>query len=330
MASSKKSPRIEPTPETAPLAALAACLHRHVAPGERLCVALSGGIDSVVLLHALVRLGYANVYALHVHHGLSPHADSWAEFCASFAGGLGIPLECVPVTVARRSAEGLEAAARRARHAVFAAAAADWVLLAHQRNDQAETFLFNLLRGTGVAGAAAMMERRGRYLRPFLGIDRAAIAAYASAHGLRWVEDESNADLRHSRNFLRHRILPLLAARFPATVQNFAAAAARMAEAQGLLDDLARIDLAGSEGFPIAVAQLTALPEARARNALRYLLAREQVMIPSEARLVEALRQMTTAAADRHPAVSFGSARLIRRRGAIYLEKKSGPSTESR
>lgn len=324
MANSRNSPSTERLP-----AVLAACLARHAPPGSRLVVGLSGGIDSVVLLHALAGLRPEGLAALHVHHGLSPRADAWADFCAAFARSLAVPFECVRVAVERDSRDGLEAAARRARHAVFARTAADWIVLAHHRDDQAETLLFNLLRGAGLAGAAAMQEASGRLLRPLLRIGRAEIEAYAQAHRLAWIEDESNADVRHSRNFLRHRILAPLAQRFPAAARNLAAAAARFGEAQALLDDLARLDLAGNDGFPLDLARLEALPEPRARNALRYLLAQARVAIPSEARLREALRQMLDAAGDRHPAVELGTHRLLRRRGRLYLEP-GGPSSESR
>lgn len=324
MANSRNSPVAERLTAT-----LAASLQRHAPPGSRLVVGFSGGIDSVVLLHALVSLRREGVSALHVHHGLSPHADAWADFCAGFAARLGVPFECVQVTVERGTKDGLEAAARRARHAVFARTAADWIVLAHQRDDQAETLLFNLLRGTGLAGAAAMQETSGRLLRPLLTMGRAEIVAYAQAHDLPWIEDESNADVRQSRNFLRHRILPSLTQRFPAAARNLAAAAARFAEAQKLLDALACSDLAGDKDFPLPIERLERLEEPRARNVLRYLLAKNAVAIPSEARLREALRQMLAAADDRHPVVQFGAYRLRRRRGMIHLEP-GGPSSESR
>ncbi|WP_126444806.1 tRNA lysidine(34) synthetase TilS [Sulfuricystis multivorans] len=324
MASSRNSPSIDAIER-----ALTACLENYAPPGARLAVALSGGIDSVVLLHSLARLRPEGLSALHVHHGLSQHADAWADFCAAFARSLGVPFQCVRVTVERGSPDGLEAAARRARHAVFARIPADWIVLAHQRDDQAETLLFNLLRGAGLAGAAAMRQASGRLLRPLLTVGRAEIAAYAKAQGLEWIEDESNADIRHTRNFLRHRVLKLLLGRFPAATRNLAAAAARFAEAEALLDDLARLDLAGCEGFPLPVERLQALPEPRARNVLRYLLAHNQVAIPSDARLREALRQMLAAASDRHPLVELGNHRLLRRRGWIHLEP-GGPSSDSR
>jgi tRNA(Ile)-lysidine synthase len=237
---------------------------------------------------------------------------------------LGIPLRCEHVNVERGSKDGLESAARRVRHAAFERTEADWLMLAHHRDDQAETLLFNLLRGTGTAGAGAMRERNGKLLRPLLTIGRNEIISYAGLHDLEWVEDESNADTRHSRNFLRLKVFQPLAQRFPAVAKNLAGAAARFAEAHDLLDDLARHDLGAGAGegddFPLSLDRLRALDERRARNVLRYLLSRRGVRIPSESRLREGLRQMFEAAADRHPSMEFDRHRLLRRRNWIYLD----------
>ncbi|MDP1957615.1 MAG: tRNA lysidine(34) synthetase TilS, partial [Rhodocyclaceae bacterium] len=312
--------------------AVAACLERHVLPGQRVAVGLSGGMDSVALLRVLQQINAANaanassqgacvLSALHVHHGISPHADQWDIFCRDYCARLRVPYVSVRVTVEAASQEGLEAAARRVRHAEFAAADVDWIMLAHQRDDQAETLLFNLLRGSGVSGAAAMREKNGRLLRPLLSVGRAEVERYMRLHQLDWCEDESNADTRHARNFLRRNILPALTGRFPAAAKNLAAAAARFAEAQALLGALALVDLGDAAAeFPLELAKLRVLSEPRARNLLRYLLASHNVQIPSEARLREALRQMLAAAPDRHPAQAFGQHRLLRRRGWIYLE----------
>jgi tRNA(Ile)-lysidine synthase len=300
-------------------AAVADCLQRHVHPGEEVVVGLSGGMDSVVLMHVLAHAWQGRVAALHVNHGISSNACAWADFCEAYARNLQIPCTLKSVAVERGSPDGLEAAARRARHAVFAQTDS-WIACAHHRDDQAETLLFNLLRGTGIAGAAAMRERNGRVLRPFLSIGRADIELYARAHHLEWIDDESNADVRHARNFLRHRILAPLRQRFPAAAKNLAGAAARFAEAEDLIDALARLDLGEYADFPVPADQLRALDEPRARNALRYLLARRGVQIPGEARLREALRQMLSAGADRHPRLTLGNVRLLRRRGLIHLE----------
>lgn len=299
--------------------AATACLTRHVPQGARLVIGLSGGIDSVVLLH-IANFLRGPVEALHVHHGLNAEADRWAGFCQALCDSWSIPLQVVRVDVERKSSDGLEGAARRARHDAYTRSGADWVLLGHHRGDRAETMLFNLLRGAGVRGAGAMPERSGRLLRPLLAVGRADIADYASAHALQWVDDHSNADTRYSRNFLRHGILPAIQPRFPAVEERLASAAARFAEAADLLDDLALLDLGPREpSFPIDIECLAALSEPRARNLLRYLLTRHGVGIPSEERLSEALRQCLAAAPDRHPELVFGRHAVRRKAGQIVL-----------
>ena len=303
------------------------CLARHVGKGDQVAVALSGGLDSVVLLHALNALG-RQVSAVHVHHGLSRNADRWAVFCREICQAWAVPFSLYRVEVERGSGDGLEAAARRARHACYRDVPADWIGLAHHRDDRAETMLFNILRGAGVQGAGAMPERNGRLLRPMLDLGRSEIAAYAQSRGLRWIEDESNRDLRFSRNFLRHDVLPAIGQRFPAAGKRLARAAARFAEAASLLDDLAELDLGDHPpAFPLSLELLQQLPEPRARNILRFLLARHQIGIPSEQRLTEALRQFMTAAADRHPAVVFGTATLRRQGRFLALAARNEPAT---
>lgn len=311
-----------------PLREVGACLKDHVAPGQRLALGLSGGLDSVVLLHLLLAIREEigiSVAAVHVHHDLSPNADAWQAFCERLCREWSVPLRVARVQVDHDSGEGLECAARRARYDAFKAEAADWIALAQHRDDQAETLLFNLLRGAGVRGAAAMPVARENILRPLLKLGRSEIEAYGRHHGLRWIEDESNSDRRYSRNFLRHEILPRLALRFPAAKASLAAAAGRFAEAQALLDDLALLDLGQAPArFPLPLARLQALSEARARNLLRLLLARHGVQVPSEERLFEATRQLLTAAPDRHPSIAFGDY-LLRRVGRdIHLEAGPG------
>src|SRR3989338_1659156 len=187
-------------------------------------IGLSGGVDSVVLLHLLHQLAPRfswQLSALHVHHGISPNADAWAEFCAELCARLHIPLHVEHVDIAPLRKHGIEAAARKLRHAAFARQSCDFVALAHHADDQAETLLLQLLRGAGVRGASAMPLLAGRegspnLLRPLLHCLRREILDYAAAHGLRWIEDESNADDSYPRNFLRHRLLPLLEEKFPA------------------------------------------------------------------------------------------------------------------
>ncbi|MCM8613720.1 tRNA lysidine(34) synthetase TilS [Accumulibacter sp.] len=289
---------------------LAAILRRFIAPrlahGRRVCVALSGGLDSVVLLHALSRLRAAGVgcelSAQHVQHGLSPHADAWVDSCQELCQRLDVPLAIARVQVPLGSGEGIEGAARRQRQAVFARCEADWLALAQHRDDQAETVLFRLLRGAGVRGAAGMPEERSqaagpRLIRPLLGLSRATIAAYAAEQALSWVEDESNADLRLRRNHLRHEVLPCIAQQFPAAAQALARAAGHFAEAARLLDDLAAIDrsrVAGAHGR-IDLRRFSLLSAARARNLLRHELLVAGMRAPETRWLDEALRQLANA-----------------------------------
>lgn len=286
------------------------------AQDQRLSVGLSGGCDSVVLLHVLSRLGFAGrLSAIHVHHGLSPNADLWAEFCVEYCRRLEIPLRVEKVAVDRKNGLGLEAAARQARYAVFADAATDCLLLAQHRGDQAETVLFNLLRGTGVTGAAAMpVERRfagRRLLRPLLGMGRVEIDVYARVNKLAWVEDESNADLSLTRNYLRHQALVALSQRFPSAEASLAQAASNFAEAAGLLDELAELDwrLAG-EGEALRLSVLRELSVPRLKNLLRYRLRQLEWRVPVAARLDEFARQLQSAGPDRHPELVLPEGRM--------------------
>src|SRR5256712_6696105 len=189
--------------------------------GKRLAVGLSGGVDSVTLLHILKNCAAGSGFslnAIHVYHGLSRNAGAWARFCRALCTRWGVPLAVRRVKVAK-GGQGLEAAAREARYRAFRNSPCDAVALAHNRDDQAETVLMNLLRGTGVRGASGMPPR-GRLdgkmlLRPLLEVPRAAVLAYAREQGLEWVEDESNADEALTRNFVRRRLGPLVESRFP-------------------------------------------------------------------------------------------------------------------
>ncbi len=294
-----------------------AVLAARVGPAQALCVGLSGGCDSVTLVHVLSRLGYAGrLSAIHVHHGLSPNADAWADFCADYCAQLNIPLLTRRVAVERQSGSGLEAAARQARYAAFAECPGDYLLLAQHRGDQAETLLFNLLRGSGLTGAASMPQQRRfahmQLLRPLLDVSRADIEAYARAEGLRWIDDESNADLGFSRNYLRHQTLADLSQRFPGAEAALAQAAGHFAEAQELLDELAAADwLRAADGAAARLAVLRELSLPRLKNLLRYRLRQLGWQPPVAARLNEFCRQLQSAGPDRHPALELTAGRML-------------------
>jgi tRNA(Ile)-lysidine synthase len=277
------------------------------ATDEPLALGLSGGCDSLVLLHLLASLGLGQrLSAIHVHHGLSPNADAWADFCTDFCARLDISLDVQSVTVNLKSGQGIEAAARQARYAAFSNCAAPTILLAHHQGDQAETLLFNLLRGAGVAGAAGMADERRhgdiRILRPLLNVPRSALEAYAVANQLSWIEDESNTDTRFTRNFLRHDVLTVIDQRFPAAEQNLAQAAGHFSEAAVLLDALAEEDWQMARDVEtLNLRRLRPLGAARIKNLLRYRLRQMAWQTPVATRLDEFVRQLLSAAPDRHP-----------------------------
>lgn len=289
-----------------------------------LLVALSGGLDSCVLLHLLAALRDKpgmRFSAMHVHHGLSPHADQWAEHCQRLCAAYGIPLQVVRVDVPRDSGQGLEAAARHLRYEALRAVQADYVVLAHHQDDQAETVMLQLLRGAGMRGLAAMAahDTTQRLLRPLLDIPREQLADYAAAHHLVWVEDESNHDTHYDRNFCRQQVLPMLEQRFPGARKALARSGLQAAEAECLQMALAEQDAANAvRGDALSVASLQALGEVRARNLLRWWLSPRLRYLPPREHLQEILRQLLTASADASLAL------LLDREHGLWLRRYRG------
>ena len=234
--------------------------------------------------------------AIHVHHGLSPNADAWARFCRKLCRRWKVPLTVRRVRVVE-AGKGPEAAARAARYAVLMRSSFDVVYLAHHLDDQAETVLMNLLRGAGAAGARGMQavsRLDGKTLvRPLLDVPRSAILAYATKHGLEWIEDESNADEALTRNFVRRRVGPLLDERFPGWRRALGRAAKHFARR-----------------------------ELRAQDLLRDFLRRKGLKAPSEAKLVEMLRQLTSRGGARKT-LEHDGARLRVYRDQVFLEKRT-------
>jgi tRNA(Ile)-lysidine synthase len=303
-----------------------------------LTLALSGGLDSVVLLHVLLALRDNHPFdlrAVHVHHGLSPHADDWAAFCVRLCAAHAVELSVHRVQVARDDPAGIEAAARRARQRIFAGLDTDFLLTAHQRDDQAETLLLQLLRGAGPKGLSAMAEMQAPpgwqaiLLRPLLNVARADLLCTAREQRFEWVDDESNQDTRYRRNALRHQVIPLLAQHFPGAVATLARAAALQADAAELLDDLACLDAREAiAGDRLDCAMLACLSTPRARNLLRHFIDRHGLPMPSLRRLDEALHQLREAQADARVRVHLGQAELWRYRGGAYLVPALPPGAE--
>jgi tRNA(Ile)-lysidine synthase len=336
---------------------VAAQLSGLVKPGDHLVAALSGGVDSVVLLDVLarlsVRLGF-RVSALHVNHQLSPNAGRWAAFCARICRARGIPVRIVKVNV--KGGDGPEGGARAARYEVFARQRCNYVVVAHHQDDQVETLLLQLLRGAGVPGLAGMPFLRGQgrgpraegnprktassdcsgpaghpsslisrpsIMRPLLGVTRGQILAYARERRLRWVEDESNADVDLQRNFLRHEVLPLIARRFPAYRTTVSRAARHLAEASDALAELALADQGAQfEEGTLEVSALSHLSSTRAINVLRHFLAGHGIRMPSTVRLHEILRQTLGAKEDARLRIDLATADLWRFNDRLHVVRK--------
>ena len=294
-------------------------------PGQRVCVGLSGGIDSIVLLDVLGLLApryHWRLSAIHVDHQLSPNAGAWAAFCRRVCRVRGVPLRVVKVRVARGNST--EAAARDARYAAYRACRADVIALAHNQDDQVETLLLRLLRGAGVKGLAGMPHTRRdgmlRVVRPLLDVPRLQIERYAVRRGLQWVEDESNTDTRYLRNFLRGDLLPRIAERVPGYRGTLTRAAGHLAEAAALLDELAQMDARHCiRDDTIMMEGLHRLSDARAGNLLRHFFARAGIAMPDKRTLDEALRQALRAKRDARVNIDLGSHALHRFDGALHL-----------
>jgi tRNA(Ile)-lysidine synthase len=345
-------------------AALARTLREAQVGDRRVLVALSGGRDSVALLHALVGLtAHApdRVVAAHVHHGLSIYADEWTAFCAGLCDALRVRLVTQRVQVERGPRISVEAAARDARYRALAAMArandAALVLLAHHADDQAETLLLQLVRGAGPRGLAGMAPLQARdganFARPWLDVPRSGIDAYVVQHGLRHVADDSNADVRWRRNALRQRVVPGLRECAPGYPATLVRAAAHQADAARLLDELAALDAGALDAGTVHAAtldaatldaatldphvnrratvtlsreRLAALPAHRARNVLRWFLHAQGLRPPGTARLRAMLEQLTGAAPDARVRLVHDGREIGLARGRILVHASPPPA----
>jgi len=306
--------------------------------GATVWAAFSGGLDSTVLLHLLKQSGLP-VKALHVNHNLQQIASRWAEHCRALCAQLGVQVYVMDVKVDARDPGGPEAAARAARYAAFASVMkeGDCLATAHHQDDQAETVLLRLLRGSGVAGLAAMRATSalptGTLWRPLLRLSRADLKHYAETHGLSWVEDPHNLDPRYSRSFLRTEIFPRLTQRWPAAVEQLARTAEHCAGAVELLDQLAGVDLkkagvavrAGIRRSGLSVRRLLDLPRPRRNNLLRYWAAAGGFEVPPFDALQRLEKEVLRARPDAAPLLAWGDTELRRFRDALHLMPRLPP-----
>ena len=301
-------------------------------PYQNILVAFSGGLDSSVLLHRLAHWRDAcpavSLRAIHVHHGLSANADSWVAHCRRVCDALNVPLEVARVRLADTGL-GIEAHARAARYDAFRAALlpGEVLVTAQHLDDQCETLLLALKRGSGPAGLSAMAAdspfAATRLLRPLLGESRASLQDWADEHRLSWIEDESNQDDAYDRNFLRLRVLPLLSARWPHFADAAARSAALCGEQEQLLDELLAGELerlVGDEG-QLAIAPLEVMSPPRRAALLRRWLAQCNAPMPSRAQLARIWQEVAAARDDAAPLLRFGDYAVRRFRQQLWWVK---------
>jgi tRNA(Ile)-lysidine synthase len=316
-------------------------LREQVQRNDHLVIGLSGGVDSVLLLSILtsliVQLGFT-LSALHVNHGISPNANKWEKFCLDLCSAHGIPIKIAKLKVSRLSGTSLEAVARDARYQIFRKLKADYVILAQHLDDQAETLLLQMLRGAGVKGLGAMpvvrnqisevgnqaLDTGPQILRPLLNVSRSEIEGYAQKNKLCWITDESNNDVSFDRNFLRHKIFPLLEKRFPSYRTTFLRTSRHMAEAGCLLDELAEYDRKECIiSNKLQIEELRKLSFPRARNLLRYSFAQQGVILPSAVKLEDILGQLLSSRLDTKLHIMFGDTEIRCFRGSIHVRRAS-------
>ena len=303
-------------------------------PEAEVChLAFSGGLDSCVLLHLLAelrpRLSYP-LRAIHVHHGLQAGADAWQAHCEAVCAAHDIPLDTLSLKLTAKAGESLEALAREARYKALARrmGSGDLLLTAQHQDDQAETLLLQLLRGSGPAGLAAMPQltrfEPGWLARPLLQESRQALELYAKAHGVSWQEDPSNRDLRFDRNFIRHQVMPLLQSRWPAASVTLSRAARFSGELLTLVheeaeDDLARVRREDSES--LSVSALRIFHSVRLRHLLRHWIAACGAPMPSSKKLERIERESVHGRIDSVPLVAWGGWEVRRYRDELTLAR---------
>lgn len=319
--------------------ALAACA---VPAGSTIAIALSGGLDSSVLLHlahAWAAGRDVKLVALHIHHGLSPNADAWQAACEQACAALGVPFEARRIQLASNPKTGTEEAARKQRYAALGALCAGHgarlLLTAHHQDDQAETVLLQLLRGSGTAGLSGMDGANSApellanaelvMARPLLPVSRQQLENYAARHAIAHIHDESNDDARFARNALRHTVMPVLTQAFPGFQERFARSARHAQSAQRLLTELAEQDLAAClDGDCLDMSSLRALSLDRNYNLLRHWFHLRGLRMPSTAWLVEMVAQLLEARADAQLLVTHPECHVRRYRDRLYLTPKLG------
>ena len=298
---------------------------------NHLYVGYSGGLDSHVLLHVIIELiGKKRITAVHVNHQLSSNSDIWQKHCEDRCLEIGVDIICKTVSIKNRGT-GIEDAARNARYSVFEKLLKknDLLILAHHADDQIETMLFRLFRGSGIKGMSGMPISRllgnGELFRPLLPFFRRDLESYASANQINWIEDDSNLDIAFDRNFIRHKLIPTINERWPNSSFKLNRSANIFAESDFLINILAQKDfkivkeVSERVGWSISIDKLNGFEIIRQKNILRYWFNLHNLTLPSHAVLDNALNQMIGSKIDAEPIVSWGDLQLRRFNKKLYL-----------
>jgi len=292
---------------------------------KKIVVALSGGIDSVVLLHYLNKHYSDQIRVIHCNHHISDHSNDWEDFSKRLCEKLNLDIDILDLDIPQSN--NLEEAARIKRYESLKASINidEVICTAHHQNDQAETLLIQLLRGSGSRGLSAMPKLKtfgkGLLYRPFIDIEKSEIRAYAIENHLDWAEDDSNNDEKFTRNFLRHNILPQLEKLYPHVHKNIARASKHQSELSKISDDLAILDIESLgllKNNRLQSDQLKKMVKYRLKNVLRYHLNQLNFRSPSE-KVLEQMIQLVRAKADSVPVVSWSHYEVRRYQDELYF-----------
>jgi tRNA(Ile)-lysidine synthase len=316
------------------------------------CIALSGGVDSMALLHAMNAINlHEPIRALHIHHGLSSNADGWVAHCQQYCTAHNISFEYEQIKL-QSTGKGIEDAARVGRYEVFerSLTSGEVLLQGHHLDDQCETLILRLLRGSGSAGLSGMPASRalgkGALFRPLLVCHRKNIEQYAQDNNFSWVEDESNDSLTYDRNYVRHNVLPVIEKRWPTYAKPLMRVISAAQDEQLLIDDLAELDLQNigcqqhwSDSFKyiykntssdvnaLSVGELIKLSSSRLRNVMRYWLKESQLPSPRAIQWRE-IEKMLVAQNDAQPEIVWPGVSLKRYSGLLLLNEDERCNTQ--
>lgn len=300
--------------------------------GQQHCwIGFSGGLDSRVLLDLCYQLSLETSFVfhvVHVHHGLSPHADAWAQQCEQICRQYKFDFHLSYLNLNNVTGASIEESARMGRYQIFSDLIQkdDLLLTAHHLDDQAETMMLQLLRGAGPKGLASMpLIKRffsGKHGRPLLSFPRQDLLQYAITNQLEWIEDESNENRALTRNFIRHEIMPALKSRWPRVEQAIARSAAHCAESQMLLEESAReklLMMQGSKPGTLSAARLATCSDAWQRLLLRAWIEEQGFVLPDTDKMIAIQKSVLASAWDRMPCVRWGDVEVRRHRDDVYV-----------